>query len=60
MKELHDISVNGEAGLLSIDFLVGFTIFMVALIMVVTMVSGLFVGLQVRLLIMTRLHTGQE
>ena len=46
MKERHKSSVNCEAGLLSIDFLVGFTIFMIAFIMVVTLVSGLFVGLQ--------------
>jgi hypothetical protein len=37
---------NNEGGILSIDFLVGFTIFMVSFIMVVTLVSGLFIGLQ--------------
>ena len=34
-----------ESGLLSIDFIAGFTIFMVAFIFVVTMASGLLVGL---------------
>ncbi len=38
----HDAN---DSGLLSIDFLAGFTIFMVAFIFVVTMASGLLVGL---------------
>jgi hypothetical protein len=46
MKKQYNGSINSDAGLLSIDFLAGFTIFMIAFIMVVTMVSGLFVGLQ--------------
>jgi hypothetical protein len=50
MKERRNLSVNREAGLLSIDFLVGFTIFMLSFIMVVTLVSGLFVGLQTQTL----------
>jgi hypothetical protein len=40
--------MNDDSGLLSIDFIAGFTIFMIAFIMVVTMVSGLLVGLQSR------------
>jgi hypothetical protein len=39
---------SDESGQLSLDFLAGFTIFMIAFIMVVTMVSGYFVGLQSR------------
>jgi len=35
-----------DSGLLSIDFLAGFTIFMIAFIISVTMVSGYFVGLE--------------
>jgi len=38
--------LNGDDGLLSLDFLAGFTIFMVALVVVVSMVPGLLVGLQ--------------
>lgn len=34
-----------DSGQLSIDFIAGFTIFMIALIMVITMTSGLLVGL---------------
>ena len=34
-----------DAGQLSIDFIVGFTIFMIAFIIVVTMASGLLIGL---------------
>lgn len=37
-----------ESGQLSIDFLAGFTIFMIGFIIVITMVSGLLVGLQSR------------
>jgi len=40
--------MNDDSGLLSIDFIAGFTIFMIAFIMVVTMVSGLLVGLSSR------------
>ncbi len=46
MKNKHNNSLQTEAGLLSIDFLVGFTIFMITFIVVVTLVSGFFVGLQ--------------
>lgn len=35
-----------ESGQLSLDFLVGFTIFLVGFIFVITMVSGLLIGLQ--------------
>jgi hypothetical protein len=38
--------MNDDTGLLSIDFLAGFTIFMIAFIIVLTMVSGLLLGLQ--------------
>lgn len=34
-----------ESGQLSLDFIVGFTIFMIAFIFVITMMSGLFIGL---------------
>ena len=34
-----------DKGQLSIDFIVGFTIFMIAFIIVVTMASGLLIGL---------------
>ncbi|MDH7593589.1 MAG: hypothetical protein QHG99_04430 [Methanomicrobiales archaeon] len=37
---------NGEEGQLSIDFLIGFTIFMLGLIMVANMIPGLMVGLR--------------
>jgi hypothetical protein len=40
--------MNDDSGLLSIDFIAGFTIFMIVFIIVVTMVSGLLVGLQSR------------
>ncbi len=40
--------MNDDSGLLSIDFIAGFTIFMIAFIIVVTMVSGLLVGLSSR------------
>ena len=40
--------MKDDSGLLSIDFIAGFTIFMIAFIIVVTMVSGLLVGLQSR------------
>jgi hypothetical protein len=40
--------MKDDSGLLSIDFIAGFTIFMVAFIIVVTMVSGLLVSLQSR------------
>jgi hypothetical protein len=40
--------IDKEEGLLSIDFIVGFTIFMVALIFVAIMISGLLVHLQSR------------
>ena len=38
--------MTDENGILSIDFLVGFTIFMLAFIWVVTMIPGLMIGLQ--------------
>ena len=37
-----------DAGQLAIDFLIGFTIFMISLIVVLTFISGTFVGLQSR------------
>jgi hypothetical protein len=40
--------MKNDSGLLSIDFIAGFTIFMIAFIIVVTMVSGLLVSLQSR------------
>jgi hypothetical protein len=40
--------MKDDSGLLSIDFIAGFTIFMVAFIIVITMVSGLLVSLQSR------------
>jgi hypothetical protein len=40
------ISRMNNSGLLSIDFIAGFTIFMIAFIAVATLVSGLLVGLQ--------------
>ncbi len=40
--------MNDDTGLLSIDFIAGFTIFMIAFIVVITMVSGLLVGLSSR------------
>jgi hypothetical protein len=40
--------MTDDAGNLSIDFLAGFTIFMVALIYVATLIPGLFIGLQSR------------
>ncbi|NYT21889.1 MAG: hypothetical protein GKC07_08855, partial [Methanomicrobiales archaeon] len=40
--------IDHEEGLLSIDFIIGFTIFMVALIFVAIMISGLLVHLQSR------------
>jgi hypothetical protein len=39
---MHDIN---DTAILSIDFIIGFTIFMVAFIIVVTMTSGLLIGL---------------
>ncbi|WP_241648025.1 hypothetical protein [Methanoculleus taiwanensis] len=38
--------MNGDDGSMSLDFLAGFTIFMLALIIVVSLVPGLLVGLQ--------------
>ena len=40
--------MTDDAGNLSIDFLAGFTIFMVTLIYVATLIPGLFIGLQSR------------
>jgi hypothetical protein len=40
--------MKNDSGLLSIDFIAGFTIFLIAFIVVVTMVSGLLIGLQSR------------
>ncbi|MGA2699191.1 MAG: hypothetical protein ABSE74_06085 [Methanoregula sp.] len=40
--------MTDDAGNLSIDFLAGFTIFMVAFIYVATLIPGLFIGLQSR------------
>jgi hypothetical protein len=40
--------MTDDAGNLSIDFLAGFTIFMIAFIYVATMIPGLFIGLQSR------------
>jgi len=40
--------MTDDAGNLSIDFLAGFTIFMIALIYVATLIPGLFIGLQSR------------
>jgi hypothetical protein len=40
--------MKDDSGLLSIDFIAGFTIFMIAFIIVITMVSGLLVSLQSR------------
>lgn len=40
--------IDHEEGLLSLDFIIGFTIFMVALIFVAVMISGLLVHLQSR------------
>ncbi len=40
------IPVLDDSGQLSIDFIVGFTIFMITLILAITMTSGLLVGLQ--------------
>jgi len=40
--------IDHEEGLLSLDFIIGFTIFMVALIFVAIMISGLLVHLQSR------------
>ena len=40
--------MKDDSGILSIDFIAGFTIFMIAFIIVVTMVSGLLVSLQSR------------
>lgn len=39
-------NMNDERGNLSIDFLIGFTVFMLAFIWVASMVSGIMVGLQ--------------
>ena len=38
--------MSGDSGNLSIDFLVGFTIFLIAFIWVVSMIPGLMIGLQ--------------
>ncbi|MDD4136502.1 MAG: hypothetical protein PHT99_01225, partial [Methanoregula sp.] len=38
--------MSDDSGTLSIDFLTGFTIFMISFIWVATMVSGLFIGLK--------------
>ncbi|MFA5296298.1 MAG: hypothetical protein WC382_12400 [Methanoregulaceae archaeon] len=38
--------MNDDSGQISIDFLIGFTIFMVGFIFVVTLMSGLLIGLQ--------------
>jgi hypothetical protein len=38
--------IHDDSGQLSIDFIIGFTIFMIAFIFVATMISGLLVGLQ--------------
>ena len=38
--------MTDDSGIQSIDFLAGFTIFMVAFIWVATMVPGLFIGIQ--------------
>jgi len=40
--------MTDDAGLLAIDFLAGFTIFMIAFIYVATMIPGLFINLQSR------------
>lgn len=40
--------MTDDAGNLSIDFLAGFTIFMIALIYVATLIPGLFIGLESR------------
>lgn len=37
-----------DSGILSLDFIVGFTIFMISFIIVATMISGLLVGLQAK------------
>ncbi len=44
----NDRKISRENGQLSIDFIIGFTIFMIAFIFVATMVSGLLVDLQSR------------
>jgi len=38
--------MTDDSGIMSIDFLVGFTIFIIAFIWVATMIPGLFIGLQ--------------
>ena len=38
--------MNKDSGALSIDFIVGFTIFLIAFIWVVSMIPGLLIGLQ--------------
>lgn len=38
--------MTDDSGIMSIDFLVGFTFFMISFIWVVTMVPGLFIGIQ--------------
>jgi len=43
-----DVFALDDSGQLSIDFIVGFAIFMAAFIMVITLSSGLLVGLQSR------------
>lgn len=40
--------MTDDSGLMSVDFLVGFTVFIVAFIWIATMVPGLFIGLQTR------------
>jgi hypothetical protein len=40
------MNMNDDSGQISIDFLIGFTIFMVGFIFVVTLMSGLLIGLQ--------------
>jgi hypothetical protein len=40
--------MTDDSGLMSVDFLVGFTIFIIAFIWIATMVPGLFIGLQTR------------
>lgn len=40
--------MTDDSGLMSVDFMTGFTIFLIAFIWVATMVPGLFIGLQTR------------
>jgi len=39
-------NITNDSGQISIDFLVGFTIFIIGFIFVITLMSGLLVGLQ--------------